>query len=129
MKIGSLGDIIFEVSANGGRMVTPSEVEREYKARFAEHQVLGAEPRLEFLSPELATMGLPIRLRADMGVDPLAETDRLEALCREGKAHRLIIAGKSYGMFVIEGISQHQSRGSGKGILSVELTLKLKEYF
>lgn len=75
-----------EVSADGGRVVTPGEVARERKARYAEHQVMGAEPRLEFLSAELATMSLPIRLRADMGVDPLAEADRIGVLCREGKA-------------------------------------------
>ena len=129
MRVGSLGSIIFEVSADGGRVVTPGEMERERKARYAEHQVIGAEPRLEFLSPELATVGLPIRLRSDMGVDPLAEADRIGALCRQGKAHRLIIAGANFGMYVVEQMSQRMTRGSGRGITAVELTLKLKEYF
>ena len=54
MQVGSLGDIVFEVNIPGaGRTFTPSALSMESAARFEEHQVLGAPPRLEFLAPEL----------------------------------------------------------------------------
>ena len=132
MRVGSLGDIVFEVSAPGdtagGRTVTPTEFTREHKARFEEHQVLGALPRLEFLAPDLATMALPITLRADMGVNPMAEADRIGKLCKEGKALRLILCGYNFGLYVLESFSQRVRHGAGGGIFGVEMTLNLKEY-
>ena len=71
MQIGSLGDIVFEVNIPGaGRTFTPSALSMESAARFEEHQVLGAPPRLEFLAPELDVFDLSILLRADFGLDP-----------------------------------------------------------
>lgn len=133
MQVGSLGDIAFEVSSpsnsSGGRVVTPTEFTRERKARFEEHQVIDAMPRLEFLSPELATMSLSIRLRADMGINPMKESDRIGKLCKEGKAVRLILCGFNFGMYVIDSYSQHVRYASGGGIFSVDMTLNMKEYF
>ena len=128
MHIGSLGDIVFEVSAFGGRTVTPASLTRERKARFEEHQVLGDLPRLEFLAPELATASLSIHLRADMGVDPVKEADRIEALCVEGKAHQLSLGGWNFGMYVLESASQVVRHTVKDKIFSVDLKLSLKEY-
>lgn len=69
MRIGSLGDIIFEVSPPWWTHGHAWRISRERKARFEEHKVVGALPCLEFLAPELATVGMPIKLRADMGVE------------------------------------------------------------
>lgn len=131
MRVGSLGNVIFEVSApdsSGGRTVTPTAFTRERKARFETHQVIGALPRLEFLSPELATVSLPIRLRADLGVNPMQEADRIGELCREGKALRLILCGYNFGLYVLESFSQQVNHASGNAIFSVHMTLNLKEY-
>lgn len=127
MRIGSLGTIIFEVSFDG-RIVTPTEFVRERKARFEEHKVIGAMPRLEFLSPDLATMSLPIRLRADMGVNPMQEADLIGKLCKSGTAARLILCGWVFGWHVIESFSQQVRHGARGGIFSVDITLSLKEY-
>ena len=104
MRVGSLGDVIFE--AGDGRLMTPSEFQADCSARFEEHKVVGAPPRLEFLSAELTAMSLPIRLRADMGVNPAEEAEKLVALCREGKVARLILAGRNMGDVVIESVTQ-----------------------
>ena len=110
MQIGSLGDIVFEVNIPGaGRTFTPSALSMESAARFEEHQVLGAPPRLEFLAPELDVFDLSILLRADFGLDPDSEIERLRTLCREGKA--------------VDGI-----RSVGARMYSAYVTLSLKEY-
>lgn len=129
MQIGSLGDVIFEASAEG-RVMTPVEFQRDRAARLEEHKVVGSLPRLEFLSAELAAMTLPIRLRADMGVNPAEEADRLAQMCKEGKVLRLIMAGYNCGEVLIESVTQtwrHIAPGR-KGPYAVDLTLKLKEY-
>lgn len=129
MIVGSLGDVIFEASSNG-RLMTPSEFQTDCSARFEEHKVVGALPRLEFLSAELATMSLPIRLRADMGVNPAEEADRLARMCKEGKVMRLIVAGCNCGDVVIESVTQtwRLLDPSGKGPYLLDLNLTLKEY-
>ncbi len=128
MRIGSLGDIIFEAGAEG-RVMTPSEFQRESAARFEEHKVVGAPPRLEFLSAELDAMTLPIRLRADMGVNPAREAEKLSAMCREGRVARLILAGRSLGDVVIESVTESwRLTAPDSGPYLLDLTLKLKEY-
>ncbi|WP_394027477.1 phage tail protein [Desulfovibrio falkowii] len=128
MRIGSLGDIVFEVSPLGGRTVTPGQISRERKARFEEHKVVGALPRLEFLSPELATVGMPIHLRADMGVNPIREADRLSKLCKDGKVYRLIIAGWNFGYYAVESVQQDMRYTLGDKIFAVDVRVALKEY-
>lgn len=129
MQIGSLGDIVFEVNLPGaGRTFTLSALSMESAARFEEHQVLGAPPRLEFLAPALDVFSLGIMLRADLGLDPDGEIARLRALCKEGKAHRLLIAGRNYGAFVLEKVSVDGIRSAGARVYSASVTLSLKEY-
>ena len=127
MRVGSFGNIVFDVSVQ--RVMTPSEIQRERKARFEEHKVLGSLPRLEFLAPELADMSMRIRLRADMGVNPFNEADRLAKMCKEGKVARLMIMGVNCGNMVLESVSQDLRPAGAKGLPTLDLTLKFKEYF
>ncbi len=127
MKVGSFGDVVFEASAELVR--TPESVTRTRKARYAEHKVLGAKPRLEFLAPELAALSMKIRLHAACGVDPVREADRLAALCEEGKAERLMLSGENLGTFVLESVSEVQKKAGPDGRIAFsELTLSFKEY-
>ena len=113
MQVGSLGDVVFEVSL-AGRVVTPTDFTHERKAKFEEHQVIGALPRLEFCCPELGVVNLPIRLRADMGVNPMQEAERIIALLKEGKALRLILCGVNFGMYVLDSFTQKAQHASGR---------------
>lgn len=126
MQVGSLGDVIFEVSCE--RVLTPGPFTRERKIRYEQHNVLGALPRLEFLSPDLSTLSLNIRLLLSLGVDPLREFSRLGAMCKEGVVARLILHGQNYGMHVIESYSQGVRHASSQRIISMDVTLNLKEY-
>lgn len=128
MLVGSLGDVVFETSAE--RVLTPGEFQMERAARFEEHKVVGALPRLEYLSAELLNMSMPIRLRADMGVNPARAAEKLSAMCREGKVLLLILAGYRLGRVVIESVSQtwRYMGSSKKGPQIVDLSIKLKEY-
>lgn len=126
MRTGSFGEIVFEVSDR--KAITPDDITRESKARYEEHKVPGALPRLEFLAPELAEMGMRITLRADMGVNPLHEADKLSRLCKEGAVRRLVLMGVNCGDMVLESVSQVWRHTGSGGPHIIDLALKFKEY-
>lgn len=128
MQVGSLGDIVFETSAE--KVLTPSSFNKGRSARYEDHQVQGELPRSEFLAPELATFDLAIRLRADLGVNPADMADSISAYCKSGEVIRLIIAGYNLGKVTVRDVQQAWKHlgANGKGVQSVNLTLQLKEY-
>ena len=75
MRVGTLGNVVFEVSDT--RVFTPSQVTRERKARIEEHQVQGALPCVEFIAPELGTFSISMTLSAALGVNPMREAAQL----------------------------------------------------
>ena len=126
MNIGSLGDIPFETSAS--IVSTPRDISRKISSRYETHYVLGAKPRLEYLSEELDSITMQIRL-VEMGeLQPEAELARLAALCRQGQAVPLILMGVNFGNVIIESVTERW-RGKGKsGPFCIDATLELKEY-
>ena len=104
MKVGTLGNVVFEVSDT--RVFTPSQVTRERKARIEEHQVQGALPCVEFIAPELGTFSISMTLSAALGVNPMREADSLGAMCKRGEVNRLILGGLNWGKVIIESVTQ-----------------------
>ena len=86
MRVGTLGNIVFEVSDT--RVFTPSQVTRERKARIEEHQVQGTLPCVEFIAPELGTFSISMTLSAALGVNPMREADSLDDLYTRLKTKR-----------------------------------------
>lgn len=129
MQVGSLGDVVFEVSSACVRTVSGVQFSRE--ARYEDHQVQGAAPRAEFLSPGLGTGTLTLLLRRDMGVDPLTEAKRLRRMMDDGSVVRLVLANANLGKWTIRRMSeswQHMLRGL-TGPQSISLTVEITEYF
>lgn len=127
MKVGSFGQTVFEV--NTDRVLTPSGFSRSVAARYEEHKVLGAAPRLEFLAQELPTMEFSVRFHASFGVNPLEECKKLEAVCLAGKVQKLIIGGFTWGDMILESVSQSARHSTGRGgIAVVDVNLKFKRY-
>ncbi len=128
MQIGSLGDVVFETSAE--KVLTPSSFSKERSARHEDHQVQGGLPRSEFLAPELASYDLSIRLCASLGVNPIEMADQLSAYSTTGEVVRLILAGWNLGKVTVRSVRQTwKYMGSGgTGVQIVDLALQLKEY-
>lgn len=127
MRVGSLGELVFEVSNEA--VLTPGRVSRERAARYEEHKVLRGMPRLEFLSAELQTLRLDIRLSVSLGTAPQAVLDDLDEWCREGIVKRLILGGRNRGMYAITSLSETwgQSYADGR-LMSADVSVSLKEY-
>lgn len=126
MNIGSLGDIPFETSASFVR--TPRDISRKISSRYETHYVLGAKPRLEYLSEELDAITLQIRLVEMGGLQPEADLARLADLCRQGQVVPLMLMGVNCGNVIIESVTERW-RGKGEsGPFCIDATLELKEY-
>lgn len=128
MRIGSLGDVIFEVAS--GRVFTPQAFSMSREARFEDHVVQGSFARSEFLAPGLATGSLAITLRKELGCEPFEEVERLENMSVQGTVLRLIIAGKNLGRWTIRKVDQSWKYllGTDEGPMAISLSLELKEY-
>ena len=125
--VGSFGSVVFQVSEEQLHLV--KNVQRKAAARVEEHQVVGAKPRLEFLSPELDQIGFTVFWHRGFGVDPRAEIRKLRELCEAGAALLLILGGENFGRFLLSEISESWKRsGPGGAPLVAEASLNFKEY-
>jgi len=129
MAIGSLGDIVFEVSPDKVRTFRDLQIQR--KANYTEHAIHGKKGLLEFTGFAAATGSLNIRLDAALGVNPKEEFDALLEIFTEHQAVPLILNGEPIGdgLWVIEGIDEGFEVVNNKGVaIALEVPLKLKEY-
>lgn len=120
MQVGTFGPLTFEVS--GDHVLTLANVKRDIKARYQEHQVLGAKPRLEFLAPELQVFTFTVTFSAKY-VDIKGQLAALKTFVEEGSYDRLIIGGTNYGHHVITDQSEEW-----RNIMTAGVSLTLKEY-
>jgi len=129
MQIGSMGSIPFVVSHS--KMRTFHDYGRSGSGRWAKHDLVGRKPVLEFLGPDVEKISLKIQLRADHGINPERELERLREMRDTGEAFPFILGGTpvSDEYWTIESLGENVSfwRAEGK-ILSVTVDVSLQEY-
>lgn len=128
--IGTLGSkIIFEVSDE--RAFTFRTMTREITGRWAEHEVMGAKPKAEFLGPGLQAGTLEITLSAMLGVRPREVLEAVEEMVESGAVEYLVIGNKPVGKNPFRLLSSSEewntvySRGE---LVKAKLTISLGEY-
>lgn len=125
-QVGSLGDVVFEVSSD--KILTHNDCIRDTKANFAEHEVIEGKARLQYIGQGLQEFSLAITLDASFCA-PEEEMKRLDLMQENGEAHRLILGGRIFGHFVIESKTENRARTDGQGYVQLaHVQLKLKEY-
>ncbi|WP_337366147.1 phage tail protein [Phascolarctobacterium sp.] len=129
MQVGSMGDIPFVVSY--GKIRTFSDYGRSGSGRWAKHDLIGRKPVMEFLGPDVEKVSLKIQLRADHGINPESELERLRKMRDTGAVFPFILGGApvSDNYWLLEDIGENVSywRAGGK-ILSVTVDITLTEY-
>lgn len=83
MKVGALGDIVFEVSDE--RIKTFTKYERSGSARLQTHNVLGQTGLVEYSGADPETVSLTFFLSRRLGVDPQFDLNRVMGYCRSGR--------------------------------------------
>lgn len=129
-KIGSFGDIVFEVSEK--KTQTFKDFERSGSARWDEHEIIGHKPKSEFGGPGLEEISFTILLKVELGINPSKQLEKLRKMRDSGKAAPFIIGGKpiSQNYWVITELSESYKVVDAKGnILVAEVNVDLKEYY
>ncbi|WP_256700773.1 phage tail protein [Paenibacillus sp. P46E] len=128
-KIGSLGTVVFVVSPEAIR--TFQDFTRNSAGRFAKHDIIGQQPKTQFLGPGLDTISFTMWFDARFKLNPRKELDKLKVIERAGKALPLIIGGKSIGtgLWVITGLNQAWTKIDNVGnVLHATAAVSLEEY-
>lgn len=127
--IGTLGDIVFSVSAK--QTLTFDSIKWDIGAKYASHDRHLKKPLLEFLGEELDEISFSVVLSVFLGVNPETQIAKITQYTKKGTALRLIVGGKVYGdnKWVIEKCSKSYERFDKKGnLLHAKCSLTLKEY-
>ena len=127
MSIGSLGDFVFEVSADFVR--TLKDLKIDGSVSFAEHNVIGGKQLLEFTGSNVATVTFNIQFLAMFGLVPTEEVKRLREIRDNGEAVYFIVDGEPQGKdrWVVTQIAEswdHLDKGGSPHLLDASLTLK-----
>ena len=121
--------IVFEVSDE--KVLAFQNFVRSNKARYSKHDILQKKPILEFIGADLDSIDLQITLKAELGVNPRSEMDKLIKIQRDGITVSIMIGGSGFGVYrwFITDLNMTWERIDAKGILtSAVCDLTLQEY-
>jgi phage protein U len=121
--LATLGQITFEL------LGSPLAYESSYRWSYAEHKVVEARPRLQWISEALETTSLDLRFHASF-TDPAAQLDNLLATARLHSAQALVLGnGEHQGYFVITALRVASTVTTAVGdIISMTVRVELKEW-
>lgn len=119
--------MVFEASSNLIR--TFSDLRQHSGARYAEHDVIGRKPQLEFLGPGLEEITFKVQLMSWHGVDPDRELKALQEMRDSGGVGVLIFGETKIGRFVLADISSEEGPRKKDGSATwIDVDLTIKEY-
>ncbi len=127
--IGSLGNVIFEVSTE--QILTFDDLNFSHSAKYTEHAIHGRKGLLEFTGFSATAASLNILLNADLGIDPKEEFNGLKEIFDSHEAVPFILDDEPQGdgLWVIESMSEKRDMISNKGAARlIEVSVNLKEY-
>ena len=127
--IGSLGDVVFEVSSESVK--TFNGLNMQFSAKYAQHDVHGGKGLLEFTGLDPTKLNFKIRLDTALGIDPKEELKTLREILESGKAVPFILNGEPQGegLWVIESLGEnHKILNNSGALILAEASLSLKEY-
>jgi phage protein U len=119
----TFGEITFEL------LVAPIAFESQYRWVYAEHKVVEARPRLQWISEALESISFDLRFHASF-TDPASQLDALLEIANSHSAQALVLGnGDHQGYFVIESLRVNSTVMSAAGdIISMTLHMELKEW-
>lgn len=120
---GTFGEVTFEV------LGSPVAFESSYRWTYAEHEVVEARPRLQWLSENLQTIEFDLRFHASF-TNPAAQLQSLLAAARDHSARPLVLGnGDHQGYFVIVALRMASTQMTSFGdVVAMKVHLELKEW-
>ena len=127
MTVGSLGEIVFEVSDKV--IKTFSSVTVSGGSTIQSHNRHLRKPLPEFTGVQLQTRNLKFRSSILLGSSPLNDIQKIEEYTENGTAVQLTIGPKPYGRWLITSYKITERNYDKRMILTdAEFDLKLTEY-
>lgn len=128
--IGTLGDIVFEVSDK--RILTVDKIKRSASGKWNEHTVMGRKSKSEFVSPEIQQTSFEITLDAQLGVRPREQADKLIRMAQNGVVVPCIIGSKPISTSLMQRVMSVSDTWddvlSGGELVLTKLSITLKDY-
>ena len=129
--IGSLGDVIFEVSDKKVSSIN-NELSRSYKSKISEHTAIYGPGMLRHQGRELIEISFGISLVSTLLPDssPAEELDKIKTMWEFGEYGYLTFGGQTFGAFPFlivdmnEKNSYFNKKTSSFDVINLELTLK-----
>jgi phage protein U len=127
--IGSLGDVVFEVSSESVK--TFQDLAFQHSVKYAQHDIHGRTGLLEYTGRNPSTGSFKMRIDSALGVDPMQELVKLYMMMRNGVAVDFILDGspQGEGLWVIESFSEEWKVVNNTGkMIAAESSIQIKEY-
>lgn len=129
--IGSLGDVIFEVSDKKVSSIN-NELSRSYKSKISEHTAIYGPGMVRHQGRELIEISFGISLVSTLLPDssPVEELDKIKTMWEFGEYGYLTFGGQTFGAFPFlivdmnEKNSYFNKKTSSFDVINLELTLK-----
>nr|DAN43559.1 MAG TPA: hypothetical protein [Caudoviricetes sp.] len=129
--IGSLGDVIFEVSDKKVSSIN-NELSRTYKSKISEHTAIYGPGMVRHQGRELIEISFGISLVSTLLTDssPVEELDKIKTMWEFGEYGYLTFGGQTFGAFPFliidmnEKNSYFNKKTSSFDVINLELTLK-----
>ena len=127
MAIGRYGTLPFICSSK--KVQTFSGLSRSSDIRYAQHDVIGKMPILEFVGYGLLKTKFTMRFDVSLGVSPTKCLARLQAMMNNKLYKWLVVGDEFLGRYVIESIEEVHKYHAGDGTLLVaEVNVNLIEW-
>lgn len=129
MSMGSWGSIVFKVSSR--TVMVPKDITRKTGSNWATHNLISGKPKSQYQGAELRSVSLSVVLRADYGVRPRQQLERLANMAELPYAHPLIIGGKQLAKNPFRLVSVSETWNTvynGGELFSAEVALTFEEY-
>lgn len=129
MRIGCLGDIVFEVSE---RVIkTIEKISMSGSATYSTHQLHLRSGLTEFVTVPPETISIDIGLSSVLGVDPQAEIEKIRQYMAEGRTLALVIGARSYGRYrwtITSYKAEMDKYAADMSLSNATVSLTLQEY-
>ena len=125
-NIGSLGTLVFEVSAE--RTLTFEQVQQTSTYVYADHETVHGKPSSEYTGPGLKEIDLDMTFNANLGVNPTEIVETLEDMAGTGKAHALLFGDVVCGFYTIRDIGAASTEFLGGKPVVTRVQVSLAEY-
>jgi len=127
--IGHWGPLVFSVSDE--KAFTLTGITRTAGSTWATHTTIKGKPKSQYQAPSLRKANGNVQLRADHGVKPRAQLEKMADYSEKGYAYPLVIGGVPVSANRMKLVNVSETWGnvySGGELFSAEVSLEFEEY-